>query len=198
MSGTPDSQTGPATRQFFRDRTADGWPGFVEHYGRTIRRWCRASWRLGDEEADDLTALVVVKLWQKMVNRAALWDPGKGRFHAWLRTVALRAWLDARDERRRALGPGGGEVRQLLENDAVGADFVEQLAQADLLEVAQERARARVSATEWEVFRLRLLANHPAEVAGQLRLTVGTVNNYTSKVRAILKEELERLTGPGE
>jgi RNA polymerase sigma factor (sigma-70 family) len=197
MSGTPDSRTGSTTRDFFRNRTADGWASFVEHYARTIRRWCRHCWRLGEEEADDLTQVVVVKLWQKMENQAALWDPAKGRFHAWLKTVALRAWLDAREERRRVLGPGGHEVQQLLENDAVCADFVERLAQAELLQLAQERARGRVSATEWEVFRLRIFARHSAEeVAGQVRVTVGTVNNYTSKVRAVLKEELDRLAGP--
>jgi RNA polymerase sigma-70 factor (ECF subfamily) len=199
VSDQSDSATGIDTKEFFHKRRAEGWDDFVEHYGRKIRRWCRRCWHMGEEEADDLTQVVVVKLFVKMQTEDALWDPAKGRFHAWLKTVVRRAWLDAREERQRALGPGGNEVLELLANDAACQNFVKQLAQADLLQVAQERARARLTPKEWEVFRMRAFERHSAEtVAGQVDLTTETVHNYTSRVRKILKEELTRLEEPDE
>jgi RNA polymerase sigma factor (sigma-70 family) len=199
MRGSPDSKTGTTTKEFLRNRAADGWGDFVEHYGRTIHRWCRRYWRLGEEEADDLTQVVVVKLFEKMQRRSALWDPAKGRFHAWLKRVAHRAWLDALKERRRALGPGGNKVLELLESDVVGADFVEKLVWRDLLQVAMERAQVRVTKTKWEVFRLRKVEGLSAKaVAERVQLTVKTIDNYTSKVGKVLMEELEALERPSE
>jgi RNA polymerase sigma-70 factor (ECF subfamily) len=197
MSGSPDSQTGAATRIFLQDRTAGGWGPFVEHYGRTIRRWCRRCWRLGEEEADDLAQVVIVKLFEKMQGPSALWDPARGRFHAWLKTVTRHAWFDACKERQRALGPGGKKVREVLESDSGGEDFAEYLAQKEVLEEALKRARARVSPKEWEVFALRKLERLSAkEVAERLGLKGETVDNYTSKVGKVFEEERKELEGP--
>jgi RNA polymerase sigma factor (sigma-70 family) len=196
MSGHADSLTGDATREFLRRRTDRGWGPFVDHYGRTIFRWAVGCWRLGEDEATDLTQQVLVKLWEKMSQPdAALWDPEKGRFHAWLKAVARHAWSDACKASKRAGQVVTPEVLELLNNDTAGADFVEKLAEKELWELALANTRQRVSTTKWEVFRLVRVEDLPGpEVASRTGLTLQVVHNYTSQVGQVFQEEWRRLT----
>lgn len=199
MADRSGSRTGSDTRDFLRNRALDGWRPFVDHYGRTILRWCRHSLHLGEDEAAELTQRVLVKLFEKMQKPSALWDPAKGRFHAWLKTVARNAWLDACEERQSALAPGGGPVLEVLQDDAVCTDFVAHLVQKELLQLALDRTQARVSSREWQVFYLRKVEDLPAkEVAERLGLKVETVDNYTSEVRKVFKEEWDWAAGPDQ
>jgi RNA polymerase sigma factor (sigma-70 family) len=188
MSGHADSVTSDATREFLRSRTQKGWGPFVEHYGRTIFRWAVGCWRLGEEEAGDLTHRVVVKLWEKMRQPdAALWGPEKGRFHPWLKTVARHAWYDARKG-------AGRNVLELLDSDAVCDDFVERLAQKELVELALKRTEQQVPPAKWEVFRLVRVEDLPGpEVARRTGKTPETVHNYTSQVGQVFQQEWRRL-----
>jgi RNA polymerase sigma-70 factor (ECF subfamily) len=190
MSAQPEQQTGNQTRQFFQEPTAAGWEHFVERYGPKIYDWCRQRLRLAPALAEDVAQTVVVNLFQKMQAGRAHWDPAKGRLHDWLRTVVRNACHDAQKKHRPTV--------ELQEWDRVCADFAEQFADAELLRLAQERAQARVSEKEWQVFRLAEIEGLAGEqVAAQTGVGVGTVYNYASRVRKVLQEELTKLEGAG-
>lgn len=188
------SKTGDVTRAFLRNPATAGWSAFVEHYGRTIYRWCTECWRLDPNDAADLTQIVLTKLFEKMRSPSACpWDPAKGRFHAWLKTVARNAWRNA-VAKRPTVGHDADSVRQMLDDQSAGEDFVEVLALKELLQTARQRAQRRVKESEWAAFHLRIENRLKAHAAArQLRVTAETVHNYTSHVRKIFREELQAL-----
>jgi RNA polymerase sigma factor (sigma-70 family) len=186
MNAPLEPQTGSSTRQFFQDPTAAGWQHFVERYGPKIHDWCRQGLRLAPGLVDDVAQTVVVQLWEQMRGGRAHWDPARGHLHPWLRTVVGNACKDALKKHRPTV--------DLLESDRVCVDFAEQLARAEVVELAQQRARARVGERKWEAFRLLEVERLSGqEVARQVGIGVGTVYNYAAAVRKVLQEELEKL-----
>ena len=196
MNTTTDSKTGNWTKEFFQRRTMQGWEQFAAKYGPKMRAWC-LSRGLEASDADDVCQTVLLKLYEKWQSSCALWDSEKGSLRAWLRSVARNAWNDACAKRDHDLGANDRRAALVLEN-AVGPEhFIEQFVQAELLQLAIDQTQARVTDNEWKVFRLRIFENRSAkEVAEQLRMTVGTIDNYTSTVRAVFKAELTQLEGP--
>jgi RNA polymerase sigma-70 factor (ECF subfamily) len=193
MSDSPDSRTGTTTREFFAYRARDGWARFADKYGGKIYDWCRAR-GLQDADAEDVCSEFYCKLLEKWESDRKLWDPAKGSLRAWLRTVTRNIWSDIRSKYPPASSPEGTEAEP---EDS--ADPVEEIMDAELREEAQRRTQLRVTPRQWEVYRLRMYEGRSAaEVAEQMHVTVGVVNNYTSQVRAVHKEELARLFGSGD
>jgi RNA polymerase sigma-70 factor (ECF subfamily) len=171
-----------------------GWDEFVEHYGRQIYRWCR-QWKLQDADAEDLTQTILVKLTQKL--RAFAYDPTRS-FRGWLRTVAIHAWRDFEDSRRRHQpATGDSRVQERMLTLEAREDLAQKLEDAfdlELLEAAKVRVRLRVAPHTWEAFRLLALEGlAAAEVATHVRMQVAMVYVAKSKVQKMLQEEISKL-----
>lgn len=185
-------------RRVAADPTDDAaWDSFVDRYGRMVFRWCRR-WNLQDADAEDVTQGVLLQLARQM--RGFRYDPD-GRFRAWLRTVAYRAWVRFLETRKR---PGGGTgdsaVWHLLESAPARDEFVrrmEEEADRELLERAAVLVRARVKPHTWEAFRLLAVEELSGkEVADRLGMAVGAAIVARSKVSRMIREELLRLSTP--
>src|SRR5262249_55617213 len=74
------------------------WNEFVDRYGPMIFRWCRQQGLQG-VDAEDVTQNVLLKLARRM--RTFVYQPERGRFRDWLRTVFRGAWCDFLGWRRR-------------------------------------------------------------------------------------------------
>jgi RNA polymerase sigma-70 factor (ECF subfamily) len=173
------------------------WDAFVERYGRMIFRWCRR-WNLQEADAEDVTQGVLLQLARQM--RGFRYDPD-GRFRAWLRTVAHRAWARFLESRKRpGNGTGDSEVHRFLESVPVRDEFVrriEEEADRELYEHAAARVRARIMPHTWEAFRLLAVEGLSGkEAAERLGMTVGAAIVARSKVTRMLREELARLAPP--
>jgi RNA polymerase sigma-70 factor (ECF subfamily) len=119
---------------------ARAWDGFVRRYGLLIYRWCRR-WRLQDADAENITQEVLTRLVQKL--RTFSYDPLKGTFRGWLRTLAQRAWSDYVTKNREAnRGTGDSEVLERLQTVEARADLMESLARAFDLDRAQSESFA--------------------------------------------------------
>jgi RNA polymerase sigma-70 factor (ECF subfamily) len=107
MAGDSTMYTSPTLLGKLSRLPADqaAWAAFTERYGRKIYGWCRY-WQLQEADAEDITQAVLLKLAEKM--RAFTYDPGRGSFRAWLKTVTHNAWRDFVEGRRR---PGGRQRR---------------------------------------------------------------------------------------
>ena len=167
---------------------------FVARYTATIYQWCRKK-RLQEADADDVTQGVLVFLLRKM--RTFVYDPKRGSFRGWLRTVTQHACADFFDERKRAVaGSGDSRVLDHLQNIA-SDDLEDTLAAAldrEVWELAQARVRLRTTARDWEIFRVLTLEERSgADVAAQFNLPVATVYVVKSRVQAKLKSELLKL-----
>ncbi|MCE9566296.1 MAG: sigma-70 family RNA polymerase sigma factor [Planctomycetes bacterium] len=174
------------------------WDSFVDRYGRMIFRWCRR-WNLQDADAEDLTQGVLLQLARQM--RGFRYDPD-GRFRAWLRTVAYRAWTRFLETRKKpGAGTGDSGVWRLLESAPARDEFVrriEEEADRELLERAAVRVRARVMPHTWEAFRLLAVEGLSGkETAERLGMAVGAAIVARSKVSRMIREELDKLTPAG-
>jgi RNA polymerase sigma-70 factor (ECF subfamily) len=177
-----------------RDQAA--WREFVARYGPKILHWCRR-WRLQEADAEDVTQDVLLKLNARMASFA--YDAA-GSFRAWLKTLAHHAWRDLVDERRRAgIAAGDSSIGGLLDSVEAGDGLIEELQvefQRELMELAIERVRPRVSSRAWEVFRLTVLEGRSgAATADHLHMKIAQVYLAKSRVTKRIGEEVRRLEG---
>jgi RNA polymerase sigma-70 factor (ECF subfamily) len=194
------SATGTTLLVLLRDPTDHrAWEGFVLRYRPKLLAWIRG-WGLQDSDADDLSQEVLTKLLVKI--RGFVYDPAKGAFRGWLRTVARNALRDAVAARPRPGGVGGSAMTDLLESAAACDDFADSLEKEyehELFVAAAERVKGEVSARDWTIF-MGLLTKEKAgkELAQELGMQQAAV--YVAKKRvqdrlAAAVRELERRGG---
>lgn len=195
---TPTSGTLLMRLRELDDREA--WNEFVERYTPRIYGWCRR-YRLQESDAADVTQEVLGKLVK--VIRSFEYDPRKGSFRGWLKTVTNNAVRDFLAELS-APGRGSGDSRigaalsAIQDPAAIGelTAALEEEAERTLLREAEERVRLRVQPQTWEAYRLSAVESLPAaEVAARLSMPVAEVYVAKSRVLKWLREEIERLGG---
>jgi RNA polymerase sigma-70 factor (ECF subfamily) len=198
MGKDSEPQTGSTLLALLQD-PADprAWDIFVRRYGPLIHRWCRR-WRLQDADAENITQEVLAQLVQKL--RTFHYDPHKGTFRGWLRTLTQHALSDyVAGSRGRVLGTGDSAVLEQLQAVEARVDLTASLAEAfdlELLEHAQARVQLRVSPRDWQIFQELALEQQPARAVSQkLGMTITAVLTAKSRVQKKLQEEIRRLEG---
>ena len=108
------SQTGTTLHVLLRDPgDPRAWRAFVERYTPKVLAWCR-KWHLQQADAQDVAQEVMYKLHRQLHH--FLYDPAKGHFRSWLKSVARHVWTDFRESRRRAgWGSGDPYIHRLLD-----------------------------------------------------------------------------------
>jgi RNA polymerase sigma-70 factor (ECF subfamily) len=198
MGSDCESQTGTTLRVLLRDPAdPQAWKAFVERYTPKVLAWCR-QWHLQPADAQDVTQEVLYKLTQHL--HRFPYDPAKGHFRGWLKTVARHAWSDLQNGRRRAgWGSGDPRIHQLLEDQEAPAKLAESLDDEftlELYEEAKARVQLRVSRTTWRAFELLILqAWSGAKVARHLSMKVAAVYMAKKRVQRMLAEEIQNLEG---
>jgi RNA polymerase sigma-70 factor (ECF subfamily) len=181
-----------------RDDPADqaAWAEFVDRYGPKIYGWCR-QWRLREDDAQDVTQNVLLRLVHKM--RAFEYDATRG-FRKWLRVLTRHALSDFWAVRKlAAVGSGDSDLKSWLESVEAREDLVARLdAEFDreLLAEAMARVQRRVVPAKWDAFRMTAIEGlDGAEVARRLDMKVSTVFVVRSKVQKMLRDEVRALNG---
>ncbi len=178
---------------------AAAWDAFVDRYGRMVFRWCRR-WNLQEADAEDVTQGVLLQLAKQM--RDFQYRPD-GRFRAWLRTVAYRAWARFLEHRKRpGTGSGDSGIWRMLESAPAAEDFVrkmEEEADREVMELAAVAVRRRVQPHTWEAFRLLAVEGLSGkDAAERVGMNVGAALVARSKVARMIRAEVEKLLGPAE
>lgn len=158
----------------------DAWEEFVADYGPKILRWCD---RQGLQEADcaDVVQTVLSRLVVAM--RSFEYDPERGRFRSWLRTVTHNAVNDfVRHYDRPGCGSGDPNVDRILKavrDPGTVADLssvLEQQAEVELLREAESRVQLRVKPKNWLAWRQCVRdGRKSAEVAAASKIPVADV-----------------------
>ena len=190
--GSADSsRTDPRLLDGVRDpRNHAAWEKFIARYGPMIQGWCR-HWF--PHSADDKACEVFSELVFRMMHFE--YDPNKGRFRGWLKTVThnLMAKL-----KREGL-PVADDDQGALDSIEAGDDLAARLAaEFDLeqLEIARERVRGRVQPQTWAAYVATAEQwRKPADVARELGMRVGTVFQAKHSVITQLRREIEELQG---
>jgi len=164
-----------------------------------VAGWCRR-WNLQSADIQEVTQEVVLKLARSI--RTFPYDPAKGHFRGWLKTLTRNVWRDLQDTRRRAgWGSGDPHIQRLLEQqeDRHGlAEALDQGFQLELYEEAQARVQLRVSRATWQAFQLLVLEGcSGADVAAKLHMKVATVYTAKNRVQKMLQEEVRKLEQNG-
>lgn len=142
-----------------RDVSDQGaWEEFVNDYGPRILHWCS---RQGLQEADcaDVVQTVLSRLVVAM--RTFEYDPSKGLFRGWLKTVTRNAVADFIKLQNRPGGGSGdsvmGQLLAAVQDPAIVSDLselLEEQAQIEMLREAEARVQLRVLPANWEAWRL--------------------------------------------
>ena len=176
----------------------EAWDAFVSRYAPKIFNWCRR-YHLQESDAADVTQEVLVKLVRAM--RSFQYDPSRGSFRGWLKTVTANAVRDMIATMKKAgRGSGDTSVAQVLANveDEHAANALSQEIEScyrqELLAEAERLVRERVQAHTWEAYRLtameQLLA---AQVAETLKMPVSEVYVAKSRVLKMLREVVQKM-----
>jgi RNA polymerase sigma-70 factor (ECF subfamily) len=199
MAGSLESQTRATLLLRLRDRADQAaWKEFLDRYVPKIYGWCRR-YRLQEADAADVTQEVLGKLVRGL--QSFTYDPARGSFRGWLKTITANAVRDltaswTRTGRGTGTPAGATELQALQAPDAVAAlvEALEQEAQLELLRAAEARVEARVQPHTWRAYRLTALEQQPAAaVAQELGMPLAEVYVAKSRVLRLLRQEVDLL-----
>jgi RNA polymerase sigma-70 factor (ECF subfamily) len=163
----------------------EAWEQFVEIYTPVLYRWARAS-RLSDQDACDLLQDVFVLLLGNLPKFS--YDPQKGRFRAWLRTVTSNK---LREKKRRRSETFVESQRAALEPEDDRSPFWEEEFRDELIEQAMRVMQRDFEPSTWKACWETAFHGRPAaEVGAELGLSAGAVYVARSRVLRRLRQEL--------
>lgn len=177
---------------------------FASRYQPRIKRRCCERWGLQDADADDLTAALLLKFFERDVFREFVFQT-KEQFNGWLNTVVKHAVLTfLRDRGRKpdAWSVGNPDAQDSLENviSDLGRDLQSVCAEdLALVERARAAVRERVEPDTWQAFCLQADEGKSAEEVGRrLGKSNYAVWKAHSRVMRMLRDEFHRLQPPQE
>ncbi|MCA9042264.1 MAG: sigma-70 family RNA polymerase sigma factor [Planctomycetaceae bacterium] len=174
------------------------WEEFLDHYGPRIFAWAKNR-GLQESDATDITQEVLARFIQAI--RSFEYDPRKGSFRGWLKTVTHNTIATfQKSNSKPGRGSGDSQIQRIL-NSIEGEEAIDSLAQLlekemeyELLREAEDRVQLRVHPKTWLAYTLSVRDQlSAAEVSQKLDISVSEV--YVSKSRVIkqLKEEVRKL-----
>lgn len=171
------------------------WFEFVDRYGPQMHRWCRR-WIRQECDAEEIVQNVMVTLARKF--RQFQYDPNRGKFRYWLKTLVHHAWHDFSIGRNPGdQGSGDSVLLNLLQRMEARDDLVERLQSEydlELLEIARNQVMQEVEPHVWESYRLCAEEGLSGQdVAARLNIRIGAVYVHRSNVQKRLAEIIQRL-----
>jgi len=208
MSAEPLTDSILPTRQSLLTRLRDwqdqdGWREFFDSYWRLIYNVARNS-GLSDAEAQDVVQTTFIYLSRRMPKFH--YDRTRGSFKSWLRIVT-RSRINVFRRRQRSgepllreplPGPEGDLEDPLEAIPDPAADALDEVWQrewqANLLDTAQRRVRAKVSSQQLLIFRMAASETLSlSQVAKKLGVNLAQVYLARHRVGRLLKAEIEKL-----
>jgi RNA polymerase sigma-70 factor (ECF subfamily) len=170
------------------DNTA--WSQFDAIYRPLLMRLCRAR-GLNEAQGEDIVQQCMVNVHNHIAGFE--YDPEKGRFKSWLRTMAVRLIHN--------LARGARERPEEVERLAARADdgpspeeVFDKLWMEEHLAFCLEAIRGELDAPTYEAFRLYVLMEKPAdEVAKQLCLSSSELYRIKYRITKRLSEKMSEL-----
>ncbi len=199
MPNESTSRTGSVLLVLLRDPdNASGWSAFVARYGPKIYGWCR-QWQLQEADTQNVTQNVLLRLVKKL--RTFTYDPDKGTFRGWLKTLTHHAWSDYL-ESEAVIGPGGSAALEQLHSLEARTDLLQRLEEAfdlELFSEAQARVQRQVTPRDWEIYDALAVGQlSSAEAAEHFETTAAAVLMVKCRVKKRLIDELRCLEQGGD
>jgi RNA polymerase sigma-70 factor (ECF subfamily) len=181
---TTDTRTGSSLFNVLADpNDQSAWERFVYRHQARIRKWCRL-WGSQEADAEDISQMILCKLLEQL--KAFRYDPRRGTFRAWLKTVTRNTWLNLRRQ-----------PRPIHLDDAAWAEWEklhEETCERELFQEALARIQTQVEIDTWRVFELYVLEGRsPADVSRQTGKSVPAIYMVRYRVARKLADEIAKL-----
>lgn len=167
------------------DNDEKSWEQFQEFY-RPLIRICGHDYKLTDEEIKDLQQEVLIEVFKADV--VGKYDPNRGRFRDYLRTIIHRKAFKILNNRLPDSSQDALEIEISMEK------FWDEEWHAFIMEIAMDELKEEVSETSFLAYDLYVTQGLPPDqVAKMLSITVNQV--YIARTRCVqqLKEIVEKL-----
>lgn len=170
------------------------WPIFLNRYGGIVMDWCR-QWGASVEEAEDIVQETLLRVF---LHISQFHHRGRFSFRSWLKTIARNVWLTLVKERCRPDSQVQPEMPAAPQFSLLSLqarenleELFNEMATREIVEMASQRVQARVSPVTWKIFQMSEVEEVPGpEIAHRLGVTIVTVHHATSRVRAMLRQEI--------
>jgi RNA polymerase sigma factor (sigma-70 family) len=185
----PARTSGTLLRRLRNPEDQQAWVEFDARYAPMIGGWCH---RWFPRETEGMVQEVMLLLVKRL--RTFEYEPGKGRFRGYLKTVTqnLMADLKEKEQVRWALDGDG-----LVEEVEASQDLWERLAaeyDLELLAKAKDNVRGRVEPRTWRAYiETAEQLRKGAEVARELGMKLGAVHQAKYHVLTLLQQEVQFL-----
>jgi RNA polymerase sigma factor (sigma-70 family) len=183
------------------DPGGPGWARALEvlctRYWKPVYSWFRLAWAKSNDDAKDLTQAFFTELLEAPALRR--FDPAKGGFRAYLKTLLRRfAAHEERDRLRLKRGGGkvvplAGDVPDLPDAAADPEKVFERVWLEEIVRQAVERVRVACPPARWRVYEAFTTPAEPpsyAALATQLGVSVGEVEKGLHQVREAIRREV--------
>jgi RNA polymerase sigma factor (sigma-70 family) len=166
-----------------------GWNDFARIYGPVIAGFARNA-GVPPQEVDDVLQDVMLGFFRQSQNFE--YDPKRGRFRGYLKTVTLNSIRDRHRRKRPKVGlPENFEPA--ADDDALHATWEHEWTR-QLLNRAMERVRATVQPRTLEAFERYGVRGEPAEsVSKALGMSEASIRHAKMRIMHQLREEIQRL-----
>ncbi len=161
------------------------WERFVRRHQARIHRWC-LQWGSQEADAEDLCQVIFCKLMEQL--KAFRYDPQRGKFRSWLKTVTRNTWLNLRSEPR---------AMHLYDRACEDCEqMLQEVWERELFDEGLARVMPLVDRETWRIFELYALeGNKPDEVASLTGRTVPAVYMVKYRLTKMLTAEIASLSG---
>ena len=175
------------------------WQEFVGIYGPLVYRLGRRH-GLQPADADDLVQEVLAAIARSIEGWLA--NPDRGLFRAWLFRIARNVAVNFLTRRKhRAIGTGDSEIARMLQQHADPNDTSTEFElefRREIFRWAADQIRATVTEKNWQAFWLTTIEDRPiADVADELRMSIGSAYIARSRIMARLRELVRRFEEHG-
>lgn len=188
-------ETSASLLQRLCDRPQDdaSWQRLVQLYTPFMQEWLRRH-GVPPANADDVVQEVFVVLLRELPTFR--YDPERGSFRSWLRTVLLNRLREHWRDRQPNVADGSQLLDQLEDPNSnlsqVWAEDHDRFVARRLLELLEKDFEPAT----WRAFQRQVLEGVKAgDVAAELGMSVGAVYVAKSRVLRRLKEEMQGLSG---
>ena len=187
------------TRQTLLKRVRDvqdheAWQEFVAIYAPLLYRYARAR-SLDHNEAEDIAQQTMVDVARKMPDFE--YDPRRGRFKGWLKTIVNNNIISALRKQRPRLAESSEFQREQLREKSVD-EIWEQQWRREHLAYAMALVQKEVKRETFEAFRLVVIEGRPvSEVAKRLGLSANQVYVAKHRITHRIKTKVSVLTDDG-
>lgn len=180
-----------------RDRSdLNAWREFSEIYQPLVFRLARSK---GFQHSDALD--IAQEVLVRVAGAVERWDPDetKGTFRGWLYRIARNLMIDFLERgKRHPLAGGSSGIVKLVEQQADKASMESQTFDTEfrrqVFAWAADRIRPSFQDTTWQAFWKTAVGEHSAaDVAAELRMSIGAVYVARTRVMKKLRSEVQRV-----